>query len=33
MALATVVAERIATRHPAGRAGSAGAMAGAGVNS
>lgn len=29
MALATVVAERIAARHPAGRAGSAGAMAGA----
>lgn len=31
MALATVVAERIAARHPAGRAGSAGAMAGAGA--
>jgi choline dehydrogenase-like flavoprotein len=30
MALATVVAERISARHPAGRAGSAGAMAGSG---
>jgi choline dehydrogenase-like flavoprotein len=33
MALATVIAERIAVRHPAGRAGSTGAMAGAGVSS
>jgi choline dehydrogenase-like flavoprotein len=33
MALATVVAERIAARHPAGRAGSAGAMAAAAANS
>jgi len=29
MAVATVIAERIAARHPAGRAGSAGALAGA----
>ncbi|HEY0035616.1 MAG TPA: GMC family oxidoreductase, partial [Longimicrobium sp.] len=29
MAVATVITERIATRHPAGRAGSAGALAGA----
>ena len=33
MALATVVAERIAARHPAGCAGSAGALAGAAANS
>lgn len=33
MALASVVAERIAARHPAGRAGSAGAMAAAAANS
>jgi choline dehydrogenase-like flavoprotein len=32
MAVATVIAERIAARHPAGRAGSAGAMAGAAVS-
>jgi choline dehydrogenase-like flavoprotein len=33
MALATVVSERIAARHPAGRAGSAGTMVGAAANS
>lgn len=33
MALAAVVAERIAARHPAGRAGSAGALAGTAANS
>ena len=33
MALATLVSERIAARHPAGRAGSAGTMVGAAANS